>query len=666
MNMRMLSLSVIVLIAGLFALTAGNSQAQWPGTGTLVAVPAASPPILDGQADDIIWTQATPLIVRAMSMGMGGGHHQYTDVTLKAAYTPTDLYILAKWTDPTLSIDKKTWTYDGSQWTQSGDEDRLAILWDLDNSIAGFSQMGCGAVCHGGEGRMRTDGPTEFADVWHWKAARSNPMRAVDDKYLNDDYDPADVEAAHHGDGGDSTYVPNAAAGLPRWVWNSANPSTPLGVAAEWATHFLLLDEMTDFGTLNPLTGSAWTAGDQVPGYALRPPTGSRGDIEAHGAWAAGVWTVEMRRPLDTGDHAARDGERVDQVFVPGGRYQFGVAVWDNAGGIEHRRAPGPFTLVFDEAAPGTPRPTMTPMPTGTHGPMPSMTPMMTMTPVATGTHGPMPTMTPMMTTTPGPPPGTGDNLPPVGSILINGGAETTTSPIVTLTLSATDDPGGTGVAWMYIREWGWDHTNGWHEMHRGGGHHGGGHGGGMGHMMGGWQPFAPIVAWELSPEPGVKYISVWFADAAWNVSPPATAMINLVPDGATVNGGQVHQYRHHLDAGQPMTITVHPRAGDPDLYVWTPDNAGPPDWWSNAFASDDQVTFLAPEAGVYLIEVRGYSDAVYDLDLTPESGLGITVVSLSQDKPLPPAPLVADAPDTTAAPRPGFQLYLPAVLLRP
>ena len=113
-------------------------------------------------------------------------------------------------------------------------------------------------------------------------------------------------------------------------------------------------------------------------------------------------------------------------------------------------------------------------------GPMPSMTPMMTMTHMATGTHEPMPSMTPMMTMTPQPtaPPNGDDNVAPEGTILVNDGADSITNPLVTLTLSAEDEPGGTGVAWMYIREWGWDHDHGWHDMHRDGRH--GEHHGGM------------------------------------------------------------------------------------------------------------------------------------------------------------------------------------------
>jgi hypothetical protein len=178
--------------------------------------------------------------------------------------------------------------------------------------------------------------------------------------------------------------------------------------------------------------------------------------------------------------------------------------------------------------------------------------------------------------------------------------------------------------------------------------------------MRYGWQPFAPEVTWPLSPQPGVKVVTAWFADAAWNVSPPATTTINLAADGATINPGGVIQYRHSLRTGQSMMIGVHPRAGDPDLYVWMPGHVGLPDWWSNAPEGDDRVTFVAPVDGVYLIEVHGYTAAVFDLDLAPQSNLGSE--SIREDKPLPAAPVVVDWPDATFEPAPGFRVYLPVV----
>ncbi|HBY97628.1 MAG: hypothetical protein M5U01_38280 [Ardenticatenaceae bacterium] len=299
--------------------------------------------------------------------------------------------------------------------------------------------------------------------------------------------------------------------------------------------------------------------------------------------------------------------------------------------------------------------PMMTSMATGTQGAMPTMTPMMT--PMATGTQAPMPTMTvmatPMMTTTPDPgaPPG-GDATAPTGSLLANGGAPITTVPTIALTLTATDDPGGSGVAWMYIRESIWASDAGWRDPHTGG------HGGGMRHRMGGWQAFASTVTWELSPSPGVKYITVWLADAAWNVSSPVTAMINLLSDGATIDHSQVHHYRWVLHAGESLTISVRPAAGDPDLYVWRPGNAAGPDWWSDAATGGERVALIAPQDGLYLAEVRGYSPAAYTLDVTSAPDTATDVPNWS--KSMPRAPLVVDEPDNRAAPPPGFPLYLP------
>jgi hypothetical protein len=36
------------------------------------------------------------------------------------------------------------------------------------------------------------------------------------------------------------------------------------------------------------------------------------------------------------------------------------------------------------------------------------------------------------------------------------------------------------------------------------------------------WEPYVPSMTLVLSPEPGIKYVTAWFAGAAWNVSAPA------------------------------------------------------------------------------------------------------------------------------------------------
>ncbi|MFQ5857801.1 MAG: ethylbenzene dehydrogenase-related protein [Anaerolineae bacterium] len=305
---------------------------------TLTAVKVAAGPALDGIATDAAWSAAT-----ALAVPVSGGKIGNVDVTLKAVYDDSNIYMLLQWADSTLSIDKNLWEYDGSSWSKSGNEDRFSILWDL--GVTGFTEQSCLVLCHA-DG-MRTNADGEFADEWHWKAARSNPMGYSDDKYVDNTYEEGDVEAGHHGDGGDSTYAnnKNEAGDGPAYTW-AGTPSTPLGVPAELASHFLLDSEKAEI--------TAPASGDKVPGYLLSNPSGSRGDVKAYGVWADGTWTVEVQRALDTGANASKDGAKVDQVFAPGGTYHFGLAIMDDTGS-NHSFAASPIALTLSTEAAAAP-----------------------------------------------------------------------------------------------------------------------------------------------------------------------------------------------------------------------------------------------------------------------------------------------------------------------
>jgi hypothetical protein len=105
--------------------------------------------------------------------------------TLQAAYDSKNVYILGRWTDLTSSesLAKDQWEFDGTNWSKpSGrNEDRIAIMFDINASDWGAGGVGCAIYCHVGEqpgdgGRMRTNNQGETLDMWHWKAARSNPL----------------------------------------------------------------------------------------------------------------------------------------------------------------------------------------------------------------------------------------------------------------------------------------------------------------------------------------------------------------------------------------------------------------------------------------------------------------------------------------------------------
>jgi len=335
----MLKKAVLLVSGALLLVSLLGSTVAGQGTG-LTAGYTATPPTLDGDGGDAAWAQAAELVV-----SVAGGKIGAVDVTLKALYDGNDLFVLAQWPDSTLSIDKNLWESDGSAWSKSGNEDRLAILWDM--GIAGFEEQGCLVACHA-DG-MRTNADGEIADEWHWKAARSNPIGYSDDKYLDNSFEEGDVEAGHHGDGGDSTYSDNKneAGDGPAKTWTDpAAPAVPPYASADLAGRFLLGDDAVDL--------VAAAVGDKVPGYLLREPSGSRGDVKTVGVWEDGTWTVEFQRALNTGENATKDGTPVDIVFDTAKTYLIGLAVMDDTGS-NHSTNSGVVALDFAAPPAGLP-----------------------------------------------------------------------------------------------------------------------------------------------------------------------------------------------------------------------------------------------------------------------------------------------------------------------
>jgi hypothetical protein len=113
------------------------------------------------------------------------------------------LYMLIQYNDPTDSRQRGPFQKqaDGS-WKKLSDpknkggddnvyyEDKWAFLWPINNSVKGFEQSGCGAMCHAGEpgkpyGNKYTASEGEIADMWHMKGGRTAPLGNVDDQYTD-------------------------------------------------------------------------------------------------------------------------------------------------------------------------------------------------------------------------------------------------------------------------------------------------------------------------------------------------------------------------------------------------------------------------------------------------------------------------------------------------
>ena len=147
---------------------------------------------------------------------------------------------------------------------------------------------------------------------------------------------------------------------------------------------------------------------------------------------------------------------------------------------------------------------------------------------------------------------------------------------------------------------------------------------------------------WSLMPVFGMRYIQAWCADNAGNISlQPGVDVINLIPETQTGHVAQngVVFYRIYLEQNQALTAHLTPLDGDPDLYVWGPDDGL---WYSNNGAgSDDAVAFNAPFGGVYQVEVHGFSDARYQLTFATRQTQRHSRSLAATTKPLPTAPVV-------------------------
>ena len=312
-----------LLLAGCAAAPGGSpaAPASQPNALTAVKTSAVS---LDTNAE--YWSKAPKLAVDTKA-AMEGNPDGPT-VTLQAAYDDNAIVIRAEWADDTETLLKNAWTWDGSAFVKSGDEDRVMFAWPIGNN-AEFASKGCAAACHNTaenyeEWWMGSDDESVRYDNWHWKSARTNAAGYADDQWWNVLADPTNFESSRRNDakesGGYADNVNDEKSG-PRYM--SKNGAT---------AQIIMAGEEVD------LNLTALSPGDVIPGYVLSKPIGSRGDVEANGVWSDGKWVVVLRRALDT-------GHEDDAAFTVGKPVPFGVSVVNNGGGVDHATSPEVLTL---------------------------------------------------------------------------------------------------------------------------------------------------------------------------------------------------------------------------------------------------------------------------------------------------------------------------------
>ena len=266
--------------------------------------------------DDSVWGKAKAIQVPFEGKENFSG--KKASVITKAVYTNNDIYFLFKWKDPTLSVTKGAWKYDGMKWShQKGNEDRISLLFEI-NRINNFATKGCAVVCHvpagatnAKDGKFGTATGAEKGDLWHWKAARSDPAGFADDTYITKIGDKKGGRKSDAGEGGDKKNM-TADKSKPMYMPASGNLLGKHGILLATQSK-----EISDY--------SVFKIGDTLTYRLPKMPKGSRGDIKAVSRYGNGGWSVMLYRKLDTGHDD-------DVAFNPRKKYNFAMALFDDSG----------------------------------------------------------------------------------------------------------------------------------------------------------------------------------------------------------------------------------------------------------------------------------------------------------------------------------------------
>jgi Ethylbenzene dehydrogenase/Prokaryotic cytochrome b561 len=344
----------VAILAGTAAAAALVALQQTAAQGLTVAR-SAELPDLDGKPDDGVWGNAAAVTV-ATARGANGDDGG-TNVTLRALHDGTDIYILAQWEDASRSQKhlplvrtEAGWQVQQTEYAVQDEdsyyEDKFGVMLSRNGGIAGDHSVHLGHQplagapgSAGGRGlHYTTDG--SLVDVWHWKSVRtgSTAMNQMDDNYFGPPAVPKD-------DGryaGGYTKDPDEGGGYTmNWEKYSDDLITPVALpsdpamlapfqtvdlapeASDDVALFLRQDQTVPYdAALDTLEN--YPVGTIMPSVIVESPlTGDRGEVTAVALWEDGIWTMEIKRKLDT-------GSEYDVAFLPDAPTYLWVAAFDH------------------------------------------------------------------------------------------------------------------------------------------------------------------------------------------------------------------------------------------------------------------------------------------------------------------------------------------------
>lgn len=243
-----------------------------PGKQLVTAGHVDQGPVIDGMGDDPVWAEVQDTVTYDEVAGV--------EISLKALYTDEKIFFKVVFPDPDESRIHKPWTWNKDlRIYRIGPEreDTFVFKWNMDSDEKDLS--------------VYSDNPYT-ADIWFWKACRSDPSGYADDKIQ---------------------------------VLSETELSKSMKLTSKNSNTFFLKRTGDKGRPANEIMIIGEYEGDKVPQYKNRRPDGSRADIEAKGLWHNGKWTIEFSRKLNTGNDD-------DLQFDPRERYLFGLSRYEIAG----------------------------------------------------------------------------------------------------------------------------------------------------------------------------------------------------------------------------------------------------------------------------------------------------------------------------------------------
>ncbi len=255
--------------------------------GTFTATSAAAEQVLQAAAIDQAITLDGDVAdwanVAAITVPLAG-RGKVDSVQLKAAVHDGMVYILAVWDDSSEDIIHKPF-----KWNEASQaykkmkkmEDRLALTFKMSGDFT----------------NNKIGGSAFTADVWHWKASRSNPAGIAHDKWWKTSTEPFEKAKEFKTPDGGKVYMRR------------------MSDAGDRLYKPVKYDSKQD---------------DVMPRYEVNMNAqGSIADIAAKGVWRNGRWYLELARKLDTGHDD-------DAVIPANGIIEMAVAAFNGVDGKKH------------------------------------------------------------------------------------------------------------------------------------------------------------------------------------------------------------------------------------------------------------------------------------------------------------------------------------------